>query len=118
MLRPRKIYNTDLCILAAAICGLGIGSCGRVHCIAAPAAEASYDLPKASCLIHGVETTSAKWVVEYDYKTRNPRWAFEFITREGHNSKESNRKHSKFFAENSVDADDFKVGTRLRPVQH
>lgn len=56
-----------------------------------------------------MDSETSKWKVQYDYKTRNPRWAFEFITRDGSGTKDSSRKNTKFFTDNAIEVPGFKV---------
>jgi hypothetical protein len=112
MASRRVISNTWLFSAA----GLGIAFYGykssrTVSCQSSSSGSA--ELPKSDCLIYGVDTESSKWMVQYDYKTRNPRWAFEFMTRDGHTGKDSNRKNSKFFTDNAIESDGFKVSNNM-----
>ena len=83
---------------------IGCDSRKKVHC-------AALKPPKSDCIVHGARDESSSWLAQYDFRTRNPKWAYEYLTRNSKNGATSDvsRNHSKFFAEPTIELDDFKV---------
>ena len=48
-----------------------------------------------------------KWILEYDYYFKNPKWTYEYLVKDKNNLTSSvvDRKRSKFFADQTLNAD-------------